>query len=145
MKESGPRVEQKKLIEVVGDLSLTRRKLTAKQKFSVAFLLSDKDLKVYVSPDNSHEKAAKMAGLPSNNSKDILIKGRISPQISAFLFNEQGRSPGDFLRGDIDSNLIDALVPQVASALKDWLGEGFGNYSISYKRSRTERSPESIA
>ena len=145
MKESIPQVEQKKFIEVVGNLSLTRKKLTSKTKFAVAFLLSDKDLKVYVSPDNSHEKAAKMAGLSSNNAKEVLIKGRISPQISAFLFNENGKSPGDFLRGNIDPNLIDALVPEVASALKDWLGEGFENYSTSYKRSRSSRSPESIA
>ena len=146
MKESRSRIEQKKLIEVVGDLNLTRRKLTEKPGLAVAFLLSDKDFKVYVSPDNSHEKAAKMAGLPSNNSKEVLIKGRISPKISAFLFEEKGKNPGDFLRGDVDSNIINALVPGVASALKEWLGKDFENYSTSYKnRSSPTRPPQSIA
>lgn len=145
MRELGPKIEQKKILEVVGDVNLIRKKLTAKPGFIVAFFLSDKDLKVYVSPDNSHEKAAKMAGIPSNNSKEVLIKGRISPQISAFLFEEKGKSPEDFLRGDMDSKLIDDLVPEVASALKNWLGKEFENYSIHYKRSHFDRSPETIA
>jgi hypothetical protein len=143
MKETGPRTEQKKFIEVVGNLDLIRRKLKA--NFGVAFLLSEKDFKVYVSPDNSHGKAAKMAGLPSNNAKEVLIKGRISPKISAFLFSEKGRNTEDFLKGDIDSNLIDTLIPETASALKDWLGEGFGDYTTHYKKSNPNRSPESIA
>ena len=46
-----PKIEQKKILEVVGDVNLIRKKLTAKPGFTVAFLLSDKDLKVYVSPD----------------------------------------------------------------------------------------------
>jgi len=143
--ESGPNIEQKSFIEVIGNVNLTRKKLTAKPGFGVAFLLCKKDFKVYVSPDNSHEKAAKAAGLPSNNSKDILLKGRISPKISAFIFNEEGASPGDFLKGNVDLRLIDSLVPQVALALKDWLGEQFENYRISYKRHNFDRPPESIA
>jgi len=144
MMESEPKIEQKSFIEVVGDVNLIRKKLTAKPGFSVAFLLC-KDFKVYVSSDNSHEKAAKAAGLPSNNSKGILLKGRISPRISAFIFNEEGTSPRDFLKGGTDLKFIDNLVPDVALALKDWLGEQFEDYRISYKRHSLDRPPGSIA
>ena len=145
MIESGSKIEQKNFIKVVGDVNLIRKKLTARPGFSVAFLLCKKDFKVYVSSDNSHEKAAKAAGLPSNNSKDILLKGRISPKISAFIFNKEGASPRDFLKGDIDLKLIDDLVPGVALALKDWLGEQFKNYRISYKGHNLDRPTGSIA
>ncbi len=143
MLEKRPRPEQKKLIEVCGDVDLARRKLKA--KLTIAFLLSKRDLKVYVSSDNSHLKAAKAAGSPSNNSKDILLKGRIVPMTSAFIFNEEGRNAEDFFKGDIDLKLIDSLVPEVALALKNWLGEEFENYSTSYKRHNFDRSPESVA
>lgn len=146
MKESRPQLEQKNLIEVVGNLDLIRKKLTKKPGFAIAFLLSNKDFKIYVSPDNSHVQAAKMARLPSNMSKDILIKGRISPQISTFLFNEQGKSPDDFLRQNTtDSKAIDKLVPEVVNALKDWLGKEFKDYETSYKKLKFNRPPESIA
>ena len=147
MKESGPRFEQKNFIEVVGNLALIRKKLRMKPRFAVAFLLSN-DFKVYVSPDNFHLKAAKMAELESNNSENILIKGRISPKTSSFIIHETGKGSKDSLRGEIDSNSMDALVLQVVSALKDWLGEGFENYSTNYKGSNfnlKDRSPESIA
>jgi len=143
MKESKPKIEQKKFMEVVGDVGSTRKKLTA--GFALAFFLA-KDLKIYVSPNNDHLGAAKLAGMPSNNSKGILIKGRISPQNSAFIFGENGKSPGDFLREDTDQASTDNLVPLAALALKDWLGKGFENYGTSYKKSSIGRfSRESIA
>lgn len=145
MKESAPKIEQKDFLEVVGDLGLIRKKLTAKPPFSIAFLLSDVDLKIYVSPDNSHEKAAKMANIPSNNAKEVLLKGRISPKISAFIFEERGKNAEDFFKGDIDFKSLDSLVPEVAFALKNWLGKEFENYSIIYKKTKFDRSPESIA
>lgn len=142
MEKTGSGMEQKKFLEVVGNLDLIRKKLQA--GFGVAFLLC-KNFKIYISPDNTHEKAAKMAGIPSNNSKDIIIKGRISPKISAFLFIEKGKSDEDFLRGDSDPKLLDSLVPEITTALKNCLGEGFENYSTHYKESRFSRSPESTA
>jgi hypothetical protein len=143
MKESKPRVEQEKFMEVVGDLGLTRKRLTA--GFALAFFLAN-DFKVYVSSDNDHLGAAKLAGLPSNNSKGILIKGRISPGNSAFLFGQKGKSSEDFLREDVNPELTDKLIPLVVSALKSWLGKGFENYDTSYKKSFLEKfSGESIA
>ena len=145
MLEGKFRPEQKKLVEVVGNVDLARKKLTAKPGFIIAFLLSDKDFKVYVSPDNSHEKAAKMAGLPSNNSKEVLLKGRIVPQTTSFDFDNKRSDPEGFLMGDLDDKFIDDLVPEVAAALKNWLGNGFEGYNTHYKKHNFDRSPESRA
>ena len=133
MSEFGPNPETEPSIGVKGDRELIRKKLLV-GKLGVAFLMSEKDFTIYVSPDNSHINAAKMANLPSNNARGILLKGRIVPKLESFDFINNSNALEGLLANHQDEVFIDRLVPEVVTELKDWLGEEFKNYSTHYKR-----------
>ena len=142
MNEFGSSPELNRLIPVNGNRELIVKKLKGfnpqtgqfdRPPLNIAFLVSEKDMSIYVSPDNSHIKAAQMAGLPSNNSKEVLLKGRIVPMLESFDFINNSNVKNPNLINDADEKMNDHLVPDVVSSLKDWLGSDFYSYATHYK------------
>ncbi len=138
MGEFGSGPEKEKFITVSGNQDLVRKKLLA--GLNIAFLMSEKNFTVYISTDNSHEKAAKAASLPSNNARGILLKGRIVPKVEAFDFIDNSNQPQNFLKDHLSQEQIDRLVPEVVSQLKNWLGEEFFGYKTHYKSRQADGS-----
>ncbi len=115
---------------IVGDLARVILKLKANR--GIAFLTSALDRNTYISPDNSHNKAAEMAGLRSNNSDSILVKGRIMPATRSIQFLNYNQIQQEYP----NINLF-LMTSDVALAIKIWLGADFDDYKIVVERGRS--------
>lgn len=114
---------------VHGDIQFVRKKLLA--GFAVAFLMNNK-FEIYISKDNMHESIIKEAGVPSNNSSNILVKGRISPKTKSFIISNSDRVEEAQIKARLGEETLLRLSSEVVRSLQHSLGTEFESYSIQH-------------